>query len=168
MYMASRHVYKLLLSFSFLLSMSIIQSTSSSSIKDQKNIKAFPNHQDTNPTRPLFPPLLVRHWPIANTMQAPNNNWTYHSIAGAYALGILPHGYYYMKMMQATNWKTSNLKYVYLGPLGSNHTLRTGYRLLSQINTILMKQSPREFKLPARQNLHRDMEQALPRSGRTS
>ncbi|TPX21150.1 hypothetical protein DIZ76_015104 [Coccidioides immitis] len=38
-----------------------------------------------------------------------SNNWTYHSIVGAYALGILPHGYYYWKMMRATNWKTSNL-----------------------------------------------------------
>ncbi|WEW59022.1 hypothetical protein PRK78_004490 [Emydomyces testavorans] len=39
----------------------------------------------------------------------PSNNWTYHSIAAAYGLSILPHGYYFMKMMQATNWKTSNL-----------------------------------------------------------
>ncbi|EEP76818.1 conserved hypothetical protein [Uncinocarpus reesii 1704] len=42
-------------------------------------------------------------------MSANTNNWTYHSIAGAYFLGIIPHGIYFVKMMRATNWKTSNL-----------------------------------------------------------
>ncbi|PGH14545.1 hypothetical protein AJ80_05865 [Polytolypa hystricis UAMH7299] len=37
------------------------------------------------------------------------NNWSIHSIAGAYALALAPHGYYYVKMMASAKGNASNL-----------------------------------------------------------
>jgi hypothetical protein len=37
------------------------------------------------------------------------NNYSLHSIAGAYALGLAPHGYYLIKMMANAKGQASNI-----------------------------------------------------------
>ncbi|GES61806.1 membrane-associated, eicosanoid/glutathione metabolism (MAPEG) protein [Aspergillus terreus] len=38
-----------------------------------------------------------------------SNNYSVHSIAAAYGLGLVPHGYYYVKMMANANGMASNI-----------------------------------------------------------
>jgi hypothetical protein len=41
-----------------------------------------------------------------------SNNYSIHSIAAAYGLGLVPHGYYYVKMMANANGMASNILWV--------------------------------------------------------
>lgn len=50
------------------------------------------------------------------------NNYSLHSIAGAYALGLAPHGYYFVKMMANAKGQASNILYVVALPM----TIREG------------------------------------------
>jgi hypothetical protein len=40
------------------------------------------------------------------------NNYSLHSVAAAYALGLAPHGYYFIKMMANAKGQASNILYV--------------------------------------------------------
>lgn len=40
------------------------------------------------------------------------NNYSIHSITAAYALGLAPHGYYFIKMMANAKGQASNILYV--------------------------------------------------------
>jgi hypothetical protein len=40
------------------------------------------------------------------------NNYSIHSIAAAYAVGLFPHGYYYVKMMANAKEHATNIVYV--------------------------------------------------------
>lgn len=45
------------------------------------------------------------------------NNYSLYSIAGAYALGLVPHGYYFVKMMANAKGQASNILYAVALPM---------------------------------------------------
>ena len=57
------------------------------------------------------------------------NNYSIHSIAAAYAVGLFPHGYYYVKMMANAKEHATNIVYAYNNPYQktktANRTIQT-------------------------------------------
>jgi hypothetical protein len=46
---------------------------------------------------------------IGKTTMQSTYNWSLHSVAAAYVLGLAPHGWYFVKMMRISGGKATNL-----------------------------------------------------------